>query len=259
MVRISKIMLQPLDDGKYLKLDEFFLYGLLCNLANTTEKRTVEDLTLNWFCTALGIERTERHARTIGEKMRKIESLGLIKISRPQNVTCEGWAPYKYEVIYPTHDYELISISFFWRKGLTAEAKGLALGLSTLAYRGTNKISYTDVEICKRLHITRPTFKKYEAELEQANIINKKVLSADFFPLVITNAPLKAKLLELRMYDGEYFQRLLDWFEETFLSLPPSTKLNDLGLKVLRDIEWGKFKREKVEEQLKEYKPIILD
>ena len=259
MLRLSKVMLNQLPNGKYLKLEDLFLYGILSLKANYSETHTIEYVSLDWFCICMGEERTDKRRRVIRDRMEKLEQLGLIKITRDRIRENDHWVPLKYEVIYPDRDYELINTEFMFRKDLSPAAKGLALALSVFAYRGTNHIGYTDKDLCERIHITHPTYKKYIKELEQAEIIKDKTLSTKYFPIIITNNILRSRLGELRMFEGKYFHNLLDWFEETFLSLPPSTKLNDLGLKVLHDIEWGKFKREKVEEQLREFHPIILD
>lgn len=259
MIRISKTMLTQLPSGKFLKLEDIFLYGLLCNKANSYKNHIITSVGLNWFCKCLEGKMTEKGRRVVKQRLDKLQSLGLIKITRNPSTSDEAWEPYNYEVMVPDRDYELINTDFFLLKTVSPEARGLALALSTLAYKGDNSINYTDKEICSRLHISNNTYKKYLAELEEEKIISHKILSDKFFPIIITNNPLKHRIAELRIFEGVRLHKLLDWFEETFLPLTPSYKLNQFGLDVLTQIEFGTFKREKVEEQLREFHPIILD
>ena len=249
MIRISKIMLNKLSTGKYLKLEDVYLYGLLANKANYSERHTIVGLTLNWFCTCMGADQTDKSRRTIKSRLERIESLGLIKIGR--NYSPGKWEPYYYEVIQPTKEYELVNTDFFYLKGVSPAAKGLALLLSVFAFRGNNSINYSDKELAKRCHISLNTFKKYKAELIDSGLLNGSILSATFFPIIVNNKPLKDKIAELRLFTGsQRMQKQLDWFESIFLEKEPSNALNEFGLKVLFKIESGLLNQNKVEKEL---------
>lgn len=252
MIRLSRIMLNTLQSGKFLKLEDVFVYGLLAYKANYYPDHTVKGLTLNWFCTCMGLESTNKCRRTVKSRLDKLEELGLIRITRPIHIKNEAFEPYIYEVLVPTKDYDLVDTDFFHFKGLSASAKGLALLLNTIAYKGTNKVNYSDSEICSRIHISRNTYKKYRAELEEAGIFKDSTLSTDFFPITISNKPLKDKVAELKLFTGsQRMQKQLDWFSSTFLGITPSEALNQLGFKVLFKIENGLLNQERVERELK--------
>lgn len=251
MIRISKLMMNELATGKYLKLEDIYLYGLLANKANYSENHIIRGLTLNWFCTCMGAEQTDKSRRTIKARLERIESLGLIKIERTNSPG--KWEPYYYEVLRPTKEYELVDTNFFYLKGVSPAAKGLALLLNIFAYKGNNKVNYTDLEIIKKCHISRNTYKKYKKELEENGLFINSILSEKYFPMIVNNKPLKDKILELRLFTGSSrMQKQLDWFEEVFMKKEPSDILNKFGLKVLFKIENGLLNQKKVEKQLKE-------
>lgn len=257
-IRILKSMLNKLPNGKWLKLEDLCLYGMMSLKASLNPKHIIDGLPLSWFCTYMGIEPTSKSEKVMGKRMRKLEALDLIKITRPIKKRGNTWLTSTYEVFFPNSNYELMDTSLYWRMDISPAAKGLAIALAACAFRGDNKVYYSTKEICNKLHISAPTYYKYLKELENAGIIKNKVLSTEYFPIVITNAVLKERVATMRMVSSERINKELDWFEKVFLPLKASKRVIELGKNILFQIETGTLNFVRERKRIKELVDIYI-
>ena len=136
---------------------------------NKTFKRMVT-ITREYFAKCLNVSVT-----SVSNNFKKIEELGLIeRIPHFNNAVKDGYINQTIEFKLNYTDNNWFKVNpFIINSKVEPKLKGFALRYRCLAFDDSLVVNYDKTECSKRMHISRPTFRKYLDLIQEANLINE--------------------------------------------------------------------------------------